>query len=329
MKVSTLIVSLSFFLLACGKGKASNAEEIQPSENSDLQPVVDSCKKCLVMAEQAEGRIIIANTETNKIVWEWKPEISNIQTAHVAWFGNPSDAKIVYGGKYVLMSASKGGIALIRIADKKTVYYANAVGTSNPHSAEILPDGNIVSASSTGSYLAIFKVDTLNVPGTIYKKITLTDAHNVVWDKKEQVLWSASANQLKKYQYNNNCADPGLIEIESITMPASGAHDLFPVYNENALWVTTSNNFYKFDIATKTFTLASTSLQAKIKSVSSGPSGFPNIVLKPKEQWWTDEIFDFSGKSVFYQSGLKIYKSRWVLNNTFSYPENESVKQCQ
>jgi len=227
------------------------------------------------------------------------------------------------------MSASKGGIALIRISDKKTVYYANAVGASNPHSIELLPDGNIVSASSTGNYLALYKVDTLHVPGAIYKKITVADAHNIVWDNKNQVLWTATGNQLKAFKYNQSCSDPDLTENETITIPGSGSHDLFPVYNENALWLSNTNNVYKFDVASKKFSQAATSFQASIKSVSSGPSGFPTIILNPKEQWWTDEVTDFGGNSIFLMTGLKIYKARWVLHNTFSYAESDGIRLCK
>src|SRR5690606_31584879 len=124
---------------------------------------------------------------------------------------NPSEAKVVYDGKYVLMTASGGAAALIRIADKKVMFYAYAGG--NTHSAELLPDGNIVSASSTGNYLTVFKVDTVNFPENVYKKnISIEDGHNVVWDRERNLLWSTSNNRLVSFKYNNNCAEPDLIE---------------------------------------------------------------------------------------------------------------------
>ena len=51
-----------------------------------------------------------------------------------------------------------GGIALVRFEDKKVVFYAYA-RRANTHSVEILPDGNLVSASSSGAYLRLFCTD--------------------------------------------------------------------------------------------------------------------------------------------------------------------------
>jgi len=149
--------------------------------------------KKVIITDQALNRIIIADIDTKEMVWEWKPIACGVRSKEEAWFGAPSEVKAVLGGKYILMTASKGGIALIRISDKKTVFYAYAGG--NTHSAALLPDGNIVSASSTDNYLMVFRTDTLHFPDAVYsKKIMLPFAHNVVWDKKRAVLWSAGKN---------------------------------------------------------------------------------------------------------------------------------------
>lgn len=281
----------------------------------------------IVLAEQSEHRVAIADVNTKQITWDWKPATSNVKPEHVKWFSNISDAKVVYNGKYVLTVASGGGVALIRIADKKTVFYAYAGG--NTHSAELLPDGNIVAASSTGNFLTVFKVDTLQFPENVYsKKVHIEFGHNVVWDSKRQLLWSAGLSQLKSFTYNFNCAQPDLLLKDSIAIPGHEAHDLFPVYGEDALWLTNNGGVYTFDIRTKKIKKAAVP-QAKIKSVSSGPAGYPAIVLQPTESWWSDAVLDAKGQPVFKQAGLKIYKARWVLQNAFSYPANEEIHLCK
>lgn len=319
---------------ACGKG--SPASEGPGTENpgpgpgpEDPQPpaTVADCKKCIVLAEQLHNRVAIADVDSKQIFWEWKPEQSNVKTAHLGWFTNTSDAKPVYNGKYILVTASGGGVALVRIADKKTVFYAYAGG--NTHSAELLPDGNIVSASSTGNFMTVFKVDTTKAADEVYSRnFALAFGHNVVWDEKNQVLWSAAMNKLLSFTYNFDCDQPELSLKESIDLPGTEAHDLFPVFGQNALWLTNTTNVYTYSLDAKKLEQANV-LQANIKSVSSGASPLPVIVIRPKTSWWTDEVVDAKGNTVFYQSGLKIYKARWFLNNAFSYPAEHDMRQCR
>jgi hypothetical protein len=96
----------------------------------------------IIMTEQAQHRIIIVEPYTNKTIWEWKAD-----SAHAKWFTNPSDAKVVYNGQYVITCASGGGVAMVRIKDKRTMFCVYAGG--NTHSVELFPDGNLVSASTT------------------------------------------------------------------------------------------------------------------------------------------------------------------------------------
>ncbi|WP_298737079.1 DUF6528 family protein [uncultured Chitinophaga sp.] len=278
----------------------------------------DTSAQRIVLAEQSQHRIVIADVPAQQIIWEWKPALSNVKPAHMKWFNNPSEAKVVYDGKYVLTCASGGGVALVRIADKKTVFYAYAGG--NTHSAELLPDGNIVTASSTDNYLMLFSVDTLHAPGEIYsKKIPIAFGHNVVWDKQRKLLWSAAMSELKAFRYNFNKAQPDLIPDTVIALPGTEAHDLFPVYGEDALWLTNTTHVYKYKLSAHQPEQCNTPYQAHIKSISSGPAGVPVIIIKPKTSWWTDEVIDTTGKRIFFGEGLKIYKARWVLPNSFSY----------
>ena len=251
---------VAIFLVRCKcTKKISNGNEI--------------IKQQLIITDQSENRIVIADVETGKITWEWLADQSNIHPQDIKWFNAPSDAKAVYDNEYILLNASGGGVALVRIADKKLMFYAYAGG--NTHSAELLPDGNIVTASSTGSYLMVFHTDTLHFPENIYsKKIPLPFAHNVVWDKKRNILWSAAKNKLYSFKYNFNCGHPDLKVVDSTLLPDTDAHDLFPMFDKDSLWLTTVHGVFKIDPSTKKVILLQEILQQILKMFHPGRKAF-------------------------------------------------------
>lgn len=320
------LLSLLVVFAACQKINTTWADS--PSTNNRGKTIsVDECEKCLVVSEQYKDRVAVLDVNSQKFIWEWTPQTSNIPSSHWSWFRLIDEAKPIYNNKYILLTATSGGVALVRIADKKTVWYSYSDG--KPHSAEILPDGNVVVANATGLTLTFFAVDTL-VSGTTAKKkyFYLGEGHNAVWDKNRNVLWTTSHDALKAFRYNNNCGDPYLVEqeVERINLPGSLPHDLFPVHGEDALWLSTTDKVHKFDMATKRFTTVLS--QNKVKSISSGPVGFPTVIIHGKEDYWTDEIKDVNGVRIYQENKLKIYKARWLLNNEFSYLANDKIKQC-
>jgi hypothetical protein len=329
MKRLVFLVALPMAFFSCEK-EGIEQPKLPEEPKSPVELIrVEDCEKCIVLAEQLKNRVAIVDLNSKNIIWEWKAVESNVLTPHLSWFNLPDEAKPVYGGKYILLTASGGGVALVRVKDKKTLFYANAGG--NPHSAELLPDGNIVTSSSTGNKLTLFKVDTLAYPDQGYRKtLFIEDGHNVVWDRQRQKLWATSNSTLKAYSYNNNCSQPSLTEVTSIAVPGPGTHphDLFPVYGEDALWMSTTTNVYKFNVPAESFSLHTTALQSAIKSISSGPQGWPILLMQPKVQYWSDEVKDEFGRRVFQQNDLKIYKARWLVKNNFSYPENHEFRQC-
>jgi hypothetical protein len=328
IKMMVVTGLVAAFIIQCTKSSAGNSPDNggDPIGSDSLQVV-----RQVVFADQSVNRVVIADIDSKKVVWEWQPAQSNVAAGDVKWFVNMSDAKPVYNNKYILANASAGGVALIRIADKKTVFYANG-GSGNIHSAEILPDGNIVIAASTGSYLMLLKTDTIANPYNGYtKKVTVPDAHNVVWDKKRQLLWTASKNKLYAFTYNFNCTAPDITLKDSMTLPASGSHDLFPLYDRDSLWLSTSNKVWAIDLNTKIVT--EKAALPRVKSVSSGPGDkYAAILLQSidgDKQWYNDKVIDLKGNTVFQLNGLKAYKARWVLPCSFSYDDNFKVRVCQ
>ncbi len=335
MKIIAVLIPLSL-LFAC---KRETTQPVPAGDNGvgGRTPSTDVLvtSKEMIICDQKNARIAIIDVANgNKITWEWSPTAaySTIRTTARSWFSNLSEAKPVYGGKYILTTASGGGVAIINIATREAVWFDYAGG--NTHSAEILPDGNVVTASSTGGYLTIFNVDSHLDDGSLKSpKIVFPDVHNVVWDHKNKLLWAAGRNKLKAFSYNMNCKKPELTLKRTYTLPNNGyAHELYPVFGSTTqLWLSSSTQVYRFDTNNGAFTLVKT--VTGVKSVSSGPGSFQTIVDitngRGGAPWRTDRITELNnGHPVYLSTTVGMYKARWRLPSCFSYPANDSYHEC-
>jgi hypothetical protein len=331
--MKALFVAASLLLaLACKRDPVTPEEAAVPGTQAAVAAAAATPRE-VIICDQKNARIIMVDVANgNTITWEWKATAAYamIRAGAQGWFSNLSEAKLVYNGKYILATASGGGVALINVSSKKAIWYDYAGG--NTHSAELLPNGNVVTASTTGGYLLIFTVDSyINDESAEGGKVLFEDVHNVVWDNARKVLYAAGKNKLKVFTYNNSCTSPKLTLKSTYTMPQGNAHDLFPVHGSTTdLWLTNSGYIYKFNVTTGAFTLAKT-LNA-VKSVTSGPAGYPTILARATgaggETWRTDQIIDINGALVYKNTSLGLYKARWKVVNTFSYPAGDSFHEC-
>ncbi|WP_315817678.1 DUF6528 family protein [Paraflavitalea speifideaquila] len=303
-----------------------------PGETSTTAAAAATPKE-IIICDQKNARIIIVDVANgNAITWEWKATAAYamIRSGAQGWFSNLSEAKLVYNGKYILATASGGGVALINVSSKKAIWFDYAGG--NTHSAELLPNGNIVTASTTGGYLMIFTTDSyINDESAQTAPIAFEDVHNVVWDHARQRLYAAGKNKLKVFTYNGSCRSPKLTLQTTYTMPEGNAHDLFPVHGSTTdLWLTNSGHIYKFNVSTGVFTLVKTI--SSVKTVSSGPTGYQTIIAQANntggETWRTNQVLDINGAVVYKNTAIGLYKARWKLVNTFSYPAGDSFHEC-
>ncbi len=290
-------------------------------------------KRLAVLAEQARHYIAIVDTDTGDLVWTWDVTRSGLPEEHRSWFNCPTEVKPVYGGDIILV-VSNGGIALVRISDHKVVWYA-ASGGGFPHSAELLPDGNVAVACSSsgtpaGDKLKIYTVDYNNFPELEpAASYPLKSGHNVVWDRKNRLLWATAYTTLNSYVYSTEGGRPSFILKDCIPLPegAEDPHDMFPVHGQRKLWLTTSDNLFIFDPVRRSFekTDVVDGLEF-LKSVSSGPEGWPVMVLRPTVSWWSDTLRDIEGNVIYDGPDyFKVYKARWMLDNTFSYPRRHKL----
>lgn len=332
MKKITLFALLLGFNITMG---ACSDDESAPIVNNEPFQLP---AKAYVLAEQTRRAIVIRDAETHRNVWSWDPYTACVPAAQQDWFINPSEVKPVFNRRYILMTASGGAVALIRVSDHKLMFYANC--GQNPHSAEILPDGNIVTAESRSGEINTFVVDTVKVFGVKANTVKLGNAHNVVWDKKRQYLYATGTMKegvtaLFRFKYNGNRSNPTLTNQTRIYTfdKESGGHDLFPVLGEqDKLWLTAASAVYKFDLSGVTDATNNNSAEpscekvydiADIKSVCNGPDGI--LMLKPTEEWWAEGLVNEKGEELFKMDGARIYKGRWMMDNTFSYPEQHDL----
>lgn len=302
-------------LLSCGQ-----AADSKPGTKKPEIPTLETSARQLILTEQASNTVCIYDQPTRLLLWQWNPKTDGLSAERAKWFLLPDEAKPVYGKSCLLVTASNGGCAIVRIKDKKVLFCAYPSG--NPHSAEILPDNSVVCASSEG-YMTLWRSDTLKQYASEYvQKIDFKGVHNAVWDRKRNCLWCAGDEEMRSYLYQ----DGQLVQDKSFPLPSVLGHDLVPVYGEDRLLLTVWSNVYYFNPSDCSFEIAPAFLQKNVKSVSTGEPGQTSIYTTPTESWWTPEVLELTtGNRLFYGEGLHIYKARWRADNPFSYPSDHTL----
>lgn len=313
--ISILLLPV-LLVLSCGKdGREPDVTPVPYTPPDTPQVTIETATQVIALAEQNTGRYLLYDIPSKTIVWSWFPSDGGLSGYDANLFHLPDEVKPVMNRTCLLVTASGGGVALIRVSDKKILFKAAPMG--NPHSAELLPDGNIAVACSDGNKICIYRPDDAEPAFTL----DLDYAHNVVWDKERQLLWSASMGMVYSFKYLVGEDGPRL-ELDSMTpCPASvtEAHELSPVYGKPALYVSFAKGVFRFDCVTKTFTEEKVPNDTGVKSLTEGPSGYPLTVLRATSSWWSPELHTVDGGLLLYESSFHLYKARWFVDNPFSY----------
>ncbi len=187
---------------------------------------------------------------------------------------------------------------------------------SNAHSVEITPDGKILAvAASFGSDVRFYNTDDGG-----YSSVVLNDAHGVLYDDEDDLFYMIGSSKLLVYKAEiKSDGSIELTEVNSVTIPASNAHDIMPVDGGKELYVSATEGVYKYNKATGKFSKA---ISVKdVKGIGSFEDG-SYCYISPDKTFkdWTSASFtmiyklNFSGKeykvTFKFGAGTHVYKIR-------------------
>ncbi len=227
------------------------------SETEEWQPITDYENQVIVCDHQ-NSRIVVydmsrlgekGNLDEAEI-WEYK-------TGFVA--GQKYREDTVYGD--VVIFCGPDGPGVVTYPGKRLVWSGGSgMAGSNPHSIEILPSGNIVTASTTDSTIRIFNTKNMvekKDKKTDYESYTFDDAHGVLWDPANECLWAVGKTELVAYKVVDD--GDGTESLKRVVgfggkLPTTDGHDLSAdFFDSNKLWITTNTGVYHFDKTTGEF----------------------------------------------------------------------------
>jgi hypothetical protein len=243
--------------------------------------------------------------------WVWSPTSSNGFSDLTGAWGLPTDAKLRrVNGKYVvLVTDSRGLAAVVSYPSGRRVWGADVGAPNNPHSIELLPNGNVAVAASTGGFIRIY---TASQGTASYVTYPLHDAHGVQWDPTRQLLWVLGGDTLAGLKIGGTPAEPVITEGPVITLPTGGGHDLSPALdNPDRLWVSTGSKVYQ--VSKSTHEIVTTLDRAGIKAIGTTPTG-RQVWTTPKAgcrtTWCTDTVNFAVPEGMRALTGAEIYKAR-------------------
>ena len=247
-------------------------------------------------------------------IWSWRAaDCPNLRDALHATFRSTDDCKPVEDGKRILITSSSNGVALVERATKRAVFNASVI---NAHSAEALPGGRIVVASSVsqsekGNRLVLFDIAA---PEKEIFSDPLVSAHGVVWDEKRRILWALGYDELRAYRLGGwETASPALERKGAFALPDTSGHDLSPIPGSPNLFVSTGEHCWYFDRDKGRFAPHDVLADARdVKSYSVNRwTGRIAYTQAEGTDWWTDRVHFLKPKGFLPLPGQRLYKVRW------------------
>ncbi|MFE3644692.1 DUF6528 family protein [Streptomyces sp. NPDC059169] len=252
----------------------------------------------------------------------------------------PDEAKVRTrrGRTYVLITASFGFAAVVEYPSGGR-YWGGALAPGgielNPHSIELLPDGDVAVAASTGGVVRLYAA-ARSAPGHgrargnadehgPYASYPLAEAHGLQWDPRLKVLWALGRDRLVALRPGGTAERPTLTSSFEVPLPGPHGHDLLRVAGRpDRLWVTTGSAVLQYSTTRRAFVQdfagAREVSRANVKAVGNDPLTGGVVSTAPErglaETWWTQRVTVHrpdGSRHFFRLVDGGVYKARWWL----------------
>lgn len=254
-----------------------------------------------------------------KKVWSWRAkDCLELPAELKQWqFASTDECKPVGGGKWILITSSGSGVALVERGTGRASFWAVA---ENAHSADLLPGGRVAVATSghEGSgpprncdQLIIYDANTSEKE---LFSTALPEGHGVVWDEARGVLWALAHRDIRAYRLVDwDSGNPSLAMFFIVDLPEGGGHDLYPVPDSPLMTVTTGSHCWLFDRDKRSFKLHPQLRETgHVNSISTNPvTGQIAYVQGEGEKWWAERVLLMQPDRVVDLAGERVYKGRW------------------
>lgn len=247
-----------------------------------------------------------------KETWKWDARTSKgLPKEFVAKLSQVDDCKPSLGGNHLLLSSSKGAVAVVQYPSGDAVFYA---AVPNAHSIELLPDGIVAAASSTnpeGDRLILFDI---RHPNKRIWEMPAPAAHGVTWDPQRKVLWALDDTEVIQLKVERKGDGVDVQVLKRIAWGTKGGHDLGLSHDGKTLYVTTVFKPMVFDIATEKFSdFEPLKGMRNVKSLTFFQDQFAYTHPEVKGEWWTTFVHVVKdGKDTKIQLDNETYKTRWA-----------------